>query len=800
MALALFISLAGCDDDPVETVCNAKSTMSCACPGGGTGTRTCKTDGSGWGPCYGCAKVDAAVDGALPDLARDTAPPPDIDPCGPGTTLCGKVCVDLKKDAANCGACATACSAGEVCASGKCALACPPAQKKCGGGDAGAPYCADLQADQKNCGACANACKTGHVCSAGKCALACQAGLFDCSGSCVNLLTDLANCGACATACKTGHVCSAGKCALSCQPGLTDCSGACVDLQADLKNCGACANACKPGHVCSAGKCALWCQAGLTDCSGVCVNLKTDLKNCGGCASACKAGHVCSAGKCALSCQAGLFDCSGACANLQTDLANCGACANKCKGGHVCTAGKCVLSCQAGLTDCSGACVNLQIDPGNCGNCANKCKAGYVCSAGQCKLSCKSGQTDCSGSCVDLQTDSNNCGACATKCKQGEVCASGKCVTACGNGAINVGEQCDGTNLGGKTCVSLGYLAGTLTCNKICGFDISGCHYCGNGKIEGSEQCDGTNLGGKTCKTQGHDGGKIACGKKCAFDLSACHKCTDKLKNGDETDVDCGGAVCSGCAVGKKCTAHADCAKGTLCDKTAGTCRHPKTCKDLLAALPTTKSGTYSIDLDGSGSGAAISVVCDMSTASGGWTLVGLETKTDTQNLRFLGVETGTPANLVAGKSALIGKRFEGSYKELRIDWKDGKLYAQFTPSKGIFVNSKVLSIAVSGFSSNESTLASWVKSAGGAHFCRAAVYNSIRPGDTSWAIKPTSDKHTGCGCNSGSWVGNGAYYAGTGSGCTYCGCHPGSFSGTKSSGQPKGGFKPGWRTRLWVR
>ena len=158
--------------------------------------------------------------------------------------------------------------------------------------------CVNLQSDNTNCGACATACKAGEVCTSGKCALSCQSGLTDCSGSCVNLQSDSTNCGACATACKAGEVCTSGKCALSCQSGLTDCSGTCVNLQSDNTNCGVCAAACKAGEVCTSGKCTLSCQSGLTDCSGSCVNLQSDMANCGACKTKCSPGLLCTSGKC----------------------------------------------------------------------------------------------------------------------------------------------------------------------------------------------------------------------------------------------------------------------------------------------------------------------------------------------------------------------------------------------------------------------------------------------------------------------------------------------------------------------
>lgn len=45
----------------------------------------------------------------------------------------------------------------------------------------------------------------------------------------------------------------------------------------------------------------------------------------------------------------------------------------------------------------------------------------------------------------------------------------------CGDGVINGSDKCDGKQLGGKTCASLGLGGGTLTCTGKCAFDLSGC-------------------------------------------------------------------------------------------------------------------------------------------------------------------------------------------------------------------------------------------------------------------------------------------------------------------------------------
>jgi cysteine-rich repeat protein len=45
----------------------------------------------------------------------------------------------------------------------------------------------------------------------------------------------------------------------------------------------------------------------------------------------------------------------------------------------------------------------------------------------------------------------------------------------CGDGSLDNGEQCDGSNLGGASCASLGYSGGTLSCTTACAFNTSGC-------------------------------------------------------------------------------------------------------------------------------------------------------------------------------------------------------------------------------------------------------------------------------------------------------------------------------------
>jgi len=61
------------------------------------------------------------------------------------------------------------------------------------------------------------------------------------------------------------------------------------------------------------------------------------------------------------------------------------------------------------------------------------------------------------------------------------------------------------------------------------------------------------------------------CSESCAIGVcvGSSPTCADGVKDGAETDVDCGGAVCPACAIGKVCAVSSDCISNVC---TAGTC------------------------------------------------------------------------------------------------------------------------------------------------------------------------------------------------------------------------------------
>jgi hypothetical protein len=118
----------------------------------------------------------------------------------------------------------------------------------------------------------------------------------------------------------------------------------------------------------------------------------------------------------------------------------------------------------------------------------------------------------------------------------GDACDGGS-VPFCGNGVQEMGEDCDGANLGGHTCQSLGFDGGSLSCNTDCTLNGAACTLCGDGILDSGEACDGADLGGQSCRSQGFDDGTLSCSASCTLDASGCF-CVDA--DGD------GVALCDG--------------------------------------------------------------------------------------------------------------------------------------------------------------------------------------------------------------------------------------------------------------
>ncbi|MBU1219593.1 hypothetical protein KKF34_17745 [Myxococcota bacterium] len=122
--------------------------------------------------------------------------------------------------------------------------------------------------------------------------------------------------------------------------------------------------------------------------------------------------------------------------------------------------------------------------------------------------------------------------------------------SSCGDNVINGSEECEGNDLDGEDCISLGFYGGSLSCSSDCTFNTSLCTgTCGDSIINGSEECDGVDIANHTCADEGFNAGIVTCNTDCTFDISDCHGeavCGDGiLQSGEECDeVDFGDSTC----------------------------------------------------------------------------------------------------------------------------------------------------------------------------------------------------------------------------------------------------------------
>lgn len=94
--------------------------------------------------------------------------------------------------------------------------------------------------------------------------------------------------------------------------------------------------------------------------------------------------------------------------------------------------------------------------------------------------------------------------------------------------------------------------------------------------------------------------------------------CDDGVKNGSETDIDCGGGDCDPCVQGA-CISPSDCASN-MCEADVCVKLQPS-CLQLHEAQGELPSGDYPLDPNGDGA-ADGTFYCDMDPASPGWTRV----------------------------------------------------------------------------------------------------------------------------------------------------------------------------------
>jgi hypothetical protein len=243
---------------------------------------------------------------------------------------------------------------------------------------------------------------------------------------------------------------------------------------------------------------------------------------------------------------------------------------------------------KAGGTRCDGMgnCVPC-LDASDCAP-TQACSAMHECVTPSCTdcggPSCSDGKldgtetdVDCGGSCSpcaltkDCYADSD-CASRACDEYTPRRCLSSHCLDHRMDGdetSNDCGGSCPACGDGGFCKVNADCQSGKCDASRG---NICMAARCLNGKLDGTETdldcgggiCDGCALGKKCeatwdCETRACD----VLSRTCIAD-----HCTDHAHDGDETDVDCGGPTCTKCPLYRRCIANSDCAAPHTCTLT----------------------------------------------------------------------------------------------------------------------------------------------------------------------------------------------------------------------------------------
>jgi len=228
----------------------------------------------------------------------------------------------------------------------------------------------------------------------------------------------------------------------------------------------------------------------------------------------------------------------------------------------------------------------------NCIPCTNPTECGsptacasWTCETGYCKKAPAAARTDCPDGVCDGKGQCIGC-VITEDCPVWEACGSWTCETGrCvlhldppGTVPPQMAGDCKAT-----TCGADGQIVAANDDTDAPPTTDCQVEACKDGKpsVQAISQgilCD--DEGGKVCNGKGQcvecvD--NFHCGTWPNYcDASHCYACNDGIKNGDETDIDCGGDHCGNCEQGKTCNGLWDCQSafcvdGVCCDEPCGT-------------------------------------------------------------------------------------------------------------------------------------------------------------------------------------------------------------------------------------
>jgi len=219
--------------------------------------------------------------------------------------------------------------------------------------------------------------------------------------------------------------------------------------------------------------------------------------------------------------------------------------------------------------------------PLGCGNgaCAATCSDGIK-NGSETDIDCGGGGCP-TGSCANGKACAVNADCVSGNCSSG-ICAEASLPASCYDRIMNGGEtgiDCGGTCYAncenGEGCLSSMDCQSNYCENNLCGPMPN----CFDGKKNGNEtdiDCGGGDCApypcanGKAC-IMDYDCISLHCAAGICVSGAMEAGCSDGVKNGSETDIDCGGGGCptGSCANGKACAVNADCASrncdGNMC-------------------------------------------------------------------------------------------------------------------------------------------------------------------------------------------------------------------------------------------
>ncbi|HKO49802.1 MAG TPA: hypothetical protein VJV79_18860 [Polyangiaceae bacterium] len=381
----------------------------------------------------------------------------------------------------------------------------------------------------------------------------------DCTGSQVCLFQT------CSEPCAKDKDCTAGSYCLR-----TDEGSACVsDEQAQ---CGT--QDCPAGTVCNAGHCQATCDKpgslcpGGQECAaGICISSGPDAGGTGGTSSG--GGNNASAGETSAAGATGLAGAAGAAGDLGEggappvvvdDGTAIGTAAAKCsKAGALACSGhaqRVQLVCQNGTWQTNGSCTDNAL-----------CDSTPGANAGSCQPVVPECQNRVQGHrfCRGTETDVRECGLDLVSATVVDscmfVCSAGACAGEC----HSTEKKCKAGGLIPQACSDAGTWQEGTACTYKCDAPTGKCLAagCGDTAKNGDEtdiDCGGSCSG---CKVGDDCKGDTDCvypaSARCINNQCAAASCTDGVKNGTETDTDCGGTCAKRCAVNQSCTLNSDC-------------------------------------------------------------------------------------------------------------------------------------------------------------------------------------------------------------------------------------------------